>query len=218
MKKLLVGCLVILVLGAVALGVGAYFLYRAASPVLQNARDTIAGLGELDRIDDSIEKKDPFVAPANNELTQAQVERFVRVQDHVRSALGLRMKEIETKYDAMTRAQGREPTFAESMQALRELAGVFIEARRLQVQALNAEDFSQDEYAWVRDRVFQAAGVEVASRVDFRKLQEAIRSGTGDRIDTPPLPKANVPEKNRALVKPYANRIDDWLPLAFFGL
>jgi hypothetical protein len=218
-KKLLVGCLVILVLGAVLFGVAAYFLYRAASPVIQNARETIAGWSELERLDDSIEKKDPFNPPASNELTQAQVDRFVRVQEHVRTTLGQRMKDIETKYENLNREQGRDPTFGESMQALRELAGVFIEARRIQVDALNKEGFSQDEYSWVRERVFQAAGIEVASRMDFRKLEEAIRSGTGiEKIETPNVPKPNVPERNRALVKPHLDKMDEWLPLVFFGL
>ena len=39
MKKLLVGCLVIVVLGAILFAVGGYILYRAASPVIQDARN-----------------------------------------------------------------------------------------------------------------------------------------------------------------------------------
>ena len=43
MKKLLVGCLVVIVLGLLAAGVGAYFVWRAARPVIDNARQMVAG-------------------------------------------------------------------------------------------------------------------------------------------------------------------------------
>ena len=35
-----------------------------------------------------------------------------------------------------------------------------MQARRYQVDALNQEQFSQAEYCWVRDRIFQAAGMK----------------------------------------------------------
>ena len=46
-----VGCLVILVLGAVVVTVGSYFLYRAASPLIQDARDYVQGMSELSELD-----------------------------------------------------------------------------------------------------------------------------------------------------------------------
>ena len=45
-KKLLAGCLVVLVLGVIVAVVGGYFLYRAASPMLQNARNYLEGMAE----------------------------------------------------------------------------------------------------------------------------------------------------------------------------
>src|SRR5687768_6610320 len=97
-KKILIGCLVILVLGGVALGVGAYFLYRAASPVIQNARDALNRFSELGEIEKQIKNQAPFAAPEKGELTEAQVDRFARVQEHVKSSLGRRFDEIEQKY------------------------------------------------------------------------------------------------------------------------
>ena len=54
MKKLLVGCLVIAVLGGVLLAVGGYMLYRAASPVIQDARNYLQGMAELGELDKNI--------------------------------------------------------------------------------------------------------------------------------------------------------------------
>ena len=221
MKKLLVGCLVIVVLGAVLLAVGSYFLYRAASPLIEDAQSYLQGMTELDDLERQITNRSPYSAPTSGEMSEAQVQRFVRVQEHVRSQLGQRMTEIEEKYTYLkgNRDSTAQVSFTELLGSLRDMTGVFVDARRYQVEALNKEGFSQSEYSWVRDRVFQAAGVEIGSRMDLEKLQEAIRSGTGmEGINTDQLPLSDVPSKNRELVKPYISQLDDWLPLVFFGL
>lgn len=222
MKKLLVGCLAIAVLGVVLLAAGGYFLYRAASPMIQSARDFAAGLAEMGDIDREIKNTSAYAAPASNELTPAQVERFVRVQESVRKALGDRMKEIDEKYKRFNVEEGGNqtaPSITEAISALKDMANVFVQARRFQVNALNQEGFSQAEYSWVRDRVFQAAGVELGSHIDITKIEEAVRNGTGIQdIEAPDLPKPDVPAKNRELVKPHADKMGEWLPLAFFGM
>jgi hypothetical protein len=223
MKKLLIGCLGIIVLGVVVVGVGSYFLYRAASPLLEDARSYLQGMSQLEEIERGITNTSPFAAPASGELNEPQVTRFVRVQQHVRSQLGQRMTEIEQKYKVLRDETSAERTgpaaLIEMMNALRDMAGVYVDARRYQVDALNKEGFSQAEYEWVRDRMFQAAGMEIGSRIDIEKLQEAIRNGTGvEGITADRVPKPDVPAKNRELVKPYVAQMDEWLPLFFFGL
>ena len=221
MRKLLIGCLVIAVLGAIVFAVGGYFLYRAASPVFENARNYFEGMSELGELEKKIANTAPHAPPETGELTETQVQRFVRVQDSVRGALGQRFNEIEQKYQhlkANADAQ-QQPSMGEMLSALSDIANVFVQARRFQVNALNQEGFSQAEYSWVRDRVYQAAGMEITSMVDLKKLEEAVRQGTGiDNIGAPRVPSPNVPEKNRALVKPHLDKMDQWLPLAFFGL
>lgn len=221
MKKLLVGCLIILVILAVGLGVATFVLYRAASPAIENARAYLSGLSELGEIDRKLTNQSPYEPPATGELTAAQVERFARVQDSMRQALGRRMDEIDAKYKNLSTDSGRQPSFGELMGALRDLADVVVQAKRFQVEALNQENFSLDEYTWVRGRVYQAAGVEAVGNLDLERVAAAVRDGTGiDSVDAPSLPEVNVnvPEANRAIVKPYLPRMDDWIPLAFFGL
>jgi hypothetical protein len=220
-KKLLVGCLIVLVLGAILLGVGGYFLYRAASPVIQNARDYFDRFSQLAELEKQIANQTPFTAPENGELTKEQVDRFARVQQQVRGAMGQRFKEIDAKYNTMkAEADGTEqPSVREALSALGELGGVLIDARRAQVNALNQERFSSAEYSWVRARVYQAAGVEATSGFDFQKMAEAARKGTGiDSIEVPKTPIVNVPATNRALIKPHLDHMDEWLPLLFFGV
>lgn len=221
MKKLLVGCLLVLILGAIVLGIGSYFLYRAASPLIEDARNYLDGMSQLEEIERQVANKSPYSPPASGELTATQVQRFVRVQQQVRTRLGERMQAIEEKYRYLTaNSDSREqPSVTELIGSLRDITGIYVDARRYQVDALNKEGFSQEEYSWVRDRIFQAAGVEISSRIDLSKLQEAIRNGTGiDGIGADRLPRREVPAKNRELVKPHLEQMDAWLPLVFFGL
>jgi hypothetical protein len=107
------------------------------------------------------------------------------------------------------------------LSALSDLIGLFADARGFQVDALNAERFSQSEYTWVRTRVYAAAGMQVTSAFDFRKLEElakAAQDQTGVTVPDVDLPSIEVPAKNRELVKPHLDKMDQWLPLAFFGL
>lgn len=221
MKKLLIGCLIILVLGAGLLGVGAYFLYRAASPVIENARDAFNGFSKMGELEKDVKNRSPYTAPSNGELAREQVARFARVQDQVRKSLGQRMEEIEAKYDYLkaNADSSKQPSFLDLMNSLRDMVGLFTDARRAQVAALNQEGFSSSEYTWVRSRVYQAAGVELVGAIDFEKIAEAARQGTGiESIRVPAAPETGVPATNRELVKPYVKQVDQWLPLAFFGL
>jgi hypothetical protein len=203
------------------LAAGSYFLYRAATPYIQDARSYFREMSELGELDKGIANKTSYQAPASGELTQAQVERYARVQEHVRKALGQRMAEFEEKYKHLkSDSNGKaEPSFTELIGGLRDLAGVFTQARRYQVDALNKEQFSQQEYSWVRTRVFQAAGVEVAHLIDVSQIERAVREGTGMKdFEAPKLPDTDIPQKNRELVKPYLKQMDQWIPLAAFGL
>jgi hypothetical protein len=220
-KKLVVGCLVVLVLGMVVAIAGSYFLYRAASPMLQNARNYLQGMAELSELDEQITNKSPHAAPASGELTEAQVDRFVRVQDSVHAALGQRFDEIEAKYQHLKGSADNPtlPSISDALGALSDLGNLFVQARRYQIDALNKEGFSQAEYSWVRDRVFQAAGMEVTSKIDLKQLEDAVRDGTGlEDLKAPSVSTFEVPEKNRELVKPYLAKAEQWLPLMFFGL
>ena len=209
MKRFIVWLLAIAMLGVLALGVGAYFAYRAAQPAIQSARDYLKSFGQLDEIDKRVANTERFAGPANGELSADQVERFARVQHSVRAALGQRIGAIEAKYRHLKlNVDDQPPAITDVASALSELSNVVLDARRMQVDALNQEKFSAAEDEWVRTKFYQAAGVTAVSRrlVDVEKLVPARTS------------LSNIPEKNRALVQPMMRFVDDWLPLAFLGL
>jgi hypothetical protein len=96
-----------------------------------------------------------------------------------------------------------------------DIANIWVDARKSQVKALNIHKFSESEYEWVRRRVYEAAGVELAGSIDLSKIESLAGRG-GVSVPTMELPK--IPEKNAALVKPHIAKIKEWIPMAALGL
>jgi hypothetical protein len=115
--------------------------------------------------------------------------------------------------------EGRGPRDARAVfTALGDLAGIVAEAKRIQVDALNQLGFSVAEYQWVRDQAYRAAGAAF-TELDLKALWDAAQKG--DFNVEPPKPQSGageVPEKNKALVKPYLDKIQQWIALAWMGL
>jgi hypothetical protein len=221
MKKILTGCLIVAIIAMIGLGAAGYYAYRLARPMIQNAGDYVARAREIGRLGDRINNKTPFEPPKNGELTAGQVERFLAVQTRVRDELGDRWTVIETKSaEIRKKTEGNEMlSFAEVTSIFSDIANIYVEARRVQVNALNIHKFSDAEYIWVKRRVYEAAGVHVASGMDFSAIESLARDGarkTGTRLPDMSMPE--VPEANLKLVKPHAAKIKEWLPMAVLGL
>src|SRR4051812_22128597 len=97
MKKVLAGCLIVLVIAAIGFGVAAFYAYRLAKPMITNASNYMDKAREVARLGDDLKIKTPYTPPANGELTLQQVERFMAVQSRVRSDLGSKWDQIEKK-------------------------------------------------------------------------------------------------------------------------
>jgi hypothetical protein len=218
MKKLLAGCLIVLLVACVGLAAAGYYAYRAMRPVIDNAATYMEKAREVTRLGEEINNKTTFTPPQTAELTQAQVERFVAVQARVRSELGDRWSEIEKKsaeIKAKAGANRKDWTLAEFTSVFSDIANIWVEARRVQVKALNVQKFSEAEYQWVRMRVYEAAGVQMAGTIDLSKIEEMAGS---QGVTVPKMELPDVPKKNVALVKPHLADIKEWIPMAALGL
>lgn len=173
MKKALGGCLaaavVLLVLGGVALW---FFVLKPAAQVagtaLDGARESIAQVTEIGRTVarmrelESGVRTPSFTEPADGGLAPTQVERFLAVHAAVVAALG-----PAGLPDAGT-ADGTTGALDEAAGTLRALAGLGaagLAAKQAQVDALNAQAMSLDEYRWIRERAtaaLVAGGVSMA--------------------------------------------------------
>jgi hypothetical protein len=216
MKKLVLGCLAAFIIVAVAGGILGWFF------VIQPARQYIAAfhqLGTLSDFDRQVKNTAAFTPPEAGELTEEMVTRFASVQDAMQTRLGAKMQQLQQQHERMSRSmEGSGPREAGAVfTALRDLAGVVTEAKRIQVDALNQMGFSVAEYQWVRDQVYRAAGTGFA-QLDFKAIGDAAQKGDFQLEPQQKGGKGEVPEKNKALVKPYLDKIQQWITLAWMGL
>ena len=216
MKKFAIGCLIVVAVLGVALGVGGYLFY---SNFVKPYAGSFKQLAELPDLDKQITNTTPFRVPDSGELSDEMVKRFIKVQEQLQAKLGPRMDELKAKYDQLDKgmkSENRKASFSEAMTAMKDLTSVLVEAKKAQVQALNEAGYSLREYSWVRNRVYEAVGI-VPGTFDIGEM--ARRGRAGEAVGRPEVREPEeVPAKNKTLVAPYQKQLEQWAPLAFFGL
>lgn len=218
MKKGLVGCLIVFALLVVGGGYAAYrFLYLPGKAYVQG----FAQLKVVPELNAQVRNQSAFTPPAGNVLTTSAVERFVRTQRVVRTALGARATDLQAKYETLGerfKDSSRKPSLGEALDAFKDLASLYVDAKRAQVEALNAEGLSLAEYEWTRARVYEAAGMPVDA-----SIQQVLKDVSDGHMPDPnavqrPVESEPVPEANRAAVQPFAKELAEGVSLVFFAL
>lgn len=222
MKKILGGCLIVFVIAVVGLGVAGFYAYRAARPMFDNAVDYVARARELSSLSDQVRNQSPYTPPPAGELTTSQVERFIAVQGRVRSELGDRWAEFEKTAESFKqKAENKQSewSFSDLTAMASNFLGIYTEARKAHVNALNVQKFSDEEFSWVRLRVYEAAGMQLAGSFDTSGIETLVRDGAEKSgVTVPDIQMPKVPEANIKLVKPHAAKLKEWLPMAMLGL
>ncbi len=213
MKKLAIGCGIVVLVCAVVTTVALYVVaYKARSYL----RETGA-LSALETMGKGVNNTAPFTPPADGELTADMVRRFAAVEDALVKKLGPRMHElaaIEEKTMQQQHAERRKSTPSEDFATITRDMGFVLQAQGAWVDALNVQRFSMDEYQWIRGQVWAASGMNVVELVEKKQAAVAATGATKPIADA----IGPVPPRNRQLVAPYQARLKDWAALAFFGL
>ena len=216
MKKLAIGCAILFVVaGAALVGVGYYGFLKIKSTVNQ-----LAELGQVHDIERGVRVQTPFVVPATGELTASQVDKLMRVTSRVRERLDQDLALFQRTYKTL--AEKKDATAADLpalMSAYRDLAKDWVNAKRAQVDALNEVGLSLDEYRWIRSTAYGALDIPFMD-VDFGRIAEQVKK------HTEVSPTAIVggafagkgPASNLKLVEKYRKQLEDYVPLASFGL
>ena len=215
MKKLAIGCGILLLLGTVAAGWGSYLAYHKVTSTLAG----FAELGTVPELEHSVRNQRPFTPPAGGEPTPAQIARLLEVQAAVRARLGARADEIERRYRRLLAQDSATVVdLPELVSAYRDLAGAYVDAKRAQVDALNRAGFSLQEYRWTRSRAYAALGMPLLD-VDVSQVIEDVK--VGRQTATPPPRPTPAPTASPALhqrVAPHRKALEQNVGLAFFGL
>lgn len=215
MKKLLVGCgVVLLVFGIAGAGVG-YYLY-------QQVRATVgqfAELAQVPAIERGIRNQASFTPPASGSLDEAQVERLLRVQSRIREHLGAGFEQLELRYKGLLeRQQANALDLPQIVAMYRDLAATWVDAKRTQVEALNEVGFSMDEYRWVRERAYAAVGMPFLE-LDLSRLSEM--GDAWSEWNPAMLKGARGPDEsavNADWIAAFREKLEEHLPLAALGL
>jgi hypothetical protein len=215
MKKLAIGCVVLIAVVAIGGTIGSYMIYRKVS-------STVSGFAELatiPEIERSVTNRTPFRAPASGELSPAQLDRYLTVQRRIRTHLGARVNEFERRYRTLLVKDSATVTDAPALiSAYRDLATGYVEAKRVQVDALNEAGLSLDEYRWVRRQAYTALGMPMMDMDVAQLVQQVQSGGTPARpVTTTPLGLSGTPATLK-LVEPHRKVLEANAGLAFFGL
>ncbi len=216
MKKLAIGCgVVVLLLFVVVVGVGYYGLMKVRGTVAQ-----FAELSKIPEIEGEVRVKTAFTPPASGVLTAKQVDGLLQVQKRVHDRLGENFARFQRTYQSL--AQKKEATaadFPDLMSAYRDLAAMFLDAKRTQVAALNDTGLSLDEYRWIRSAAYQAIDKPFVS-VDFARIAADAKAGMQTAMpgSFEGAFQGAAPAANVKLVEKFKKQLEDNVALASFGL
>lgn len=217
MKKLALGCGLVLLVTGIAASIAAYYVYRQVSSTFTQFSE-LAQMPDLER---DVRNREPFVPPASDILSDAQIEKLVGVQAAVRKRLGERMTELEAKYRTLSqKGNASLSDLPAVLQAYSDLASTWIDAKRGQVEALNAAGLSLDEYRWIRDQAYKALGMAFVD-LDLGRLVEDAKNGITSSEAHGALKGALEPagpETNRERIQRFRKLLEENLALASFGL
>ena len=214
MKKIILGCLGVIVLATIGAGIAGYvFVYRPAKAYVAS----FTQLQEFPKLNADIHNRAAFTPPDSGELTADLVARYVKAQVAIEGRLGPRLQELDAKYKALEKANHGKPGFSDGLTAIKDLGSLLMDAKRAQVAALNDEHFSLEEYQWVREQVYAAAGLPIT--VHFEQLIEKATSGEDVTEDSmAEAVTGEIPEINKQLVAPHVEKLRQAAALAFFGM
>lgn len=216
-KKIALGCLIV---GLVLLIGGGLLTYNY---VYKPVMGSVSSLQEIHEINEQVDDQSNYQPPANNELTENQVQRFVAVQKQIQQGVEGRLAEFEQEYQELDQElQNREPTLTEIMNAWGDIVELYSDAKQIQVEALNEHDFSLQEYRFVQQSFYSALGMELFS-YNIDEIAAAASEGNFNmNLEEYEKQQAEmeqqVPQINRELVSQYADSAENWMVFSWWGL
>ncbi|GIW34846.1 MAG: hypothetical protein KatS3mg072_2179 [Meiothermus sp.] len=186
------------------------FLIRPAQALVNNFQQIIA-------LDSDVKRQTAYTPAANGLLSPDQVQRFLRVQRSVKQQLGERYQRVEARLNQLANQQVGQLTldYRTALDLFREGGSLVLDAKGMQVQALNRQDFSLEEYAWVRSQVYAALGYGVPNLNPQEILRQIGARDFNPRVE---LARPEAPAANVRLVEPYRDELVSYYPLTWFGL
>lgn len=206
MPKFLVGCLVVIVVLVGVGGTAGYFL--VIKPGWEFATGVQEFVQEYAELNEQIERQDDFEPPGEGGITSEQFQRFLVAQRDMREAMEGELGTLKERFESMQQEideEERDANIGELFTAYQGLGELLIEAKRVQVEALNRYNFSLQEYLYVRNQSYRALGQEVAV-ASFGDQAPQVRSSY------------TVPDEVVEMVSPHREELMEGYAFAWFGI
>ena len=213
MTRLKIGLLItagtlVLLLG----GMGTMFYVKVYKPI---GSPLMAMSGGKRLEEQRLQNRAEFV-PSASGLTKEQVDRFVTVEEDVQSRLATGAAVLARKHDELERAsETGSLSVRATLLVFGEIKQIYLNAKIVQIDAMNRAHFSKAEFEWVRKHLYRAAGLRL-TQLDVSEILAGDRDATVIVQRFTPDEAAGV--GNESLARPLAPKLEAWLPLAFFGL
>jgi len=205
MPKFLVGCLVVIVVLVGAGGTAGYFF--VIKPAWEFAGGVQEFVQEYAELNEQVEQTGDFDPPDDGAITSEQFQRFLVAQRDMRQSMEGELDALQQRFESMQQemdAENRDMKISELFTAYQGLGGLLIDAKRVQVEALNRYSFSLQEYLYVRNQTYRALGQEVAV------------AAFGDQA--PQVRSYSVPEEVVEMVAPHREELMEGYAFAWFGI
>lgn len=175
MKKALGGCLVVALL-LLVVGGGAlwWFVLRPAWQAGNELIGAATQFAQIAQIEMKIANRTPYTPPDDGRIPPDALARFIAVQQTLNTRAGDSLAVLEIKYkelEARNTSSSAEPDISDVLTAYGDLFGLVREAKVAQVDALNAQSMSIDEYRWLRSQAYLALGLANADDAPPPALQ-----------------------------------------------
>lgn len=208
--KWAIGCGVSGLLLVVVLGLGAYFGLKW----LGVSMESFKRIGELESLNSRVTNQAAYVPPSDLRLNQKQVERFVAIQQKMKdsmeseaSSFKVSIQELETKF----KGSNVQLSPREAVRYWNEFSQMLVNVKQAQVDAINEQGYSLEEYRWVTSQALAAMGMPNVV-LDVTNLKSAMKAGETQAEAIPTHPD------NATLVAPHQELLSETLLVALFGL
>ena len=212
-KQRVLGGAILVIILTVVIGYGGVY-----QPYIAPYHEALQEGSDLEALNERVDDQSTFSPPDDGILTSDQVERYMRVQSAIEREVGHQIGELEREIASAQRQTGTDLSVQETAEVLREAVGRLAEAKEVQVEALNQQNFSLSEYRWVQQELYRAIGHPLPRNSLTETVTGLNRaSGDGDRLSEA-YDRRDVSSKNQKLARGYADRLEQKAPLAFLGL
>lgn len=156
----LIGCVVIVFGGIIAVVTGGYFLKKAVSSKLETVKKVAGNMAgsedsEYGKKVAELKKDYPFTAPSDGVISENQLNRFIAVRRSVYDVY----KKHEAEFNRMSNDKEN------GLKAMMELGNTFNEVKLAQANALAEQHMSPDEYAYLVTNVYRTWWAKMANQV-----------------------------------------------------